>query len=249
MDANGPIRNRIVINLDSPAGQPLARGQSTPRRTPRWLKVLAILGLLVLVILAAVTVGGYLWWRNYQSSPAYSLALMIDAAQRDDMAEFQKRIDEDEIARNMVAAVGQRAAGRYGVAMSGSVQQQIDKLMPSLLPRLKQTIHEEVAKEIKELAGKAAPKPFIVVALAIPSFVTITRQGDTAKASTLLPERALELTMRRDADRWKVTEFDDDVLIQRVVDSVMKEFPPIGGLDLNIPLLKTGRKHSRRNTR
>jgi hypothetical protein len=248
MSENAPMRNRIVINLDSPAS-PSARRQSPAHRTRRWPKVLAILAAFVLVIVVGLAAGGYLWWRHYQSTPAYSLALIIDAAQRDDMTEFQKRIDEDEIAKNMMAAVSQKAAGRYGLAMSGSVQQQIDKLMPSLLPRVKQTIHEEVLKEVKEFAGKTQPKPFIVVALAVPSFVTITSQGDTAKASALLQERALELTMRRDAQRWKVTAFNDDVLIQRVVDSVMKEFPAIGGIDLNIPLLKTGRKHSTRRTR
>ena len=44
--------------------------------------------------------------------------------------------------------------------------------------------------------------------------------------------------MQRDADRWKVTEFKDDVVVQRVVDNVMKELPAIGSIDANSPLLK-----------
>jgi len=52
--------------------------------------------------------------------------------------------------------------------------------------------------------------------------------------------------MRRDGDRWKVVDFKDDVLVQRVVDNVMKELPPIGALDLKIPLLKS-QKPRRRN--
>ena len=44
--------------------------------------------------------------------------------------------------------------------------------------------------------------------------------------------------MQRDADRWKVTEVKDDVLVQRVVDNVMKELPAIGSVDANSPLLK-----------
>ena len=47
-----------------------------------------------------------------------------------------------------------------------------------------------------------------------------------------MSDRTIELTMRRDAERWKVTEFKDDVVVQRVVDSVMKELPAIGSYRL-----------------
>ena len=43
-----------------------------------------------------------------------------------------------------------------------------------------------------------------------------------------------------------VVDFKDDVLVQRVVDSMMKDLPPIGALDLKIPLLKSS-KSRRRN--
>ena len=51
-------------------------------------------------------------------------------------------------------------------------------------------------------------------------------------------ERTIEIGLQRDADRWKVTEFKDDVVVQRVVDNVMKELPAIGPVDSNSPLLK-----------
>ncbi len=243
MNANEPIRNRIVINLDSPAGSRSAHGRIPGGRTRRWPRVLAILAVLVLVVVAVTAIGGYLWWRHYQTTPAYSLTLIIDAAQRNDMPEFEKRIDDDAIARNMIASVSQNAADRYGFALSDSLQQRIDKLLPSLLPRLNRTIHEEVAKEIREVAAKSEPRPFIVLALAVPGFVTITTEGETARASAPIHNRTIELTLRRDAERWKVTEYKDDVVVQRVVDSMMKELPAIGSSDLNIPLLKTpGRK-------
>jgi ATP-dependent Clp protease adapter protein ClpS len=53
-----------------------------------------------------------------------------------------------------------------------------------------------------------------------------------------LSDRTIELTMRRDAETWKVTEVKDDVVVQRVVDNVMKELPAIGSVDANSPLLK-----------
>jgi len=191
--------------------------------------------LLILVVAAA---GGFLWWRNYQTTPAYTLALLIDAAQRNDAAEFSKRINDDEIAKNMVASVSQKAAGRYGLAMNSSVQSQIDKQVPSLLPQLKQTIHDEVVKEIKQVAAKSEPQPFILLLVGVPRLVTVTTEGDIAKVKAPLSDRTIELTMQRDADRWKVTDFKDDVVVQRLVDNVMKELPAIGSIDSNNPLFK-----------
>jgi len=252
MEPNEPIRKRIVINLDAPAGSAMpgvaprgAQMYQAPTKSRRWPKVIAILLVVVCVGVLAAATGGFFWWRHYQTTPAYSLALIIDAAQRNDMASFDKQIDDDAIARNLINDVSQKAAGRYGIALSGSLQKQIDTIMPTLLPRLKNTIHEEVAKEIKEFASKSEPRPFVLVALAIPNLITITTENDKANAKAPMPNRTIELGLQRDGDRWKVIEFKDEVLIQRLVDSVMKDLPAIGGIDLS-PLLKPSRKPARR---
>jgi hypothetical protein len=232
------MRKKIVINLDAPEGGPAPRGRAVGGKRRLWPKVVAILMGLVLIALVAIAAVGFFWWRHYQSTPDYTLTLIMDAAQRNDLAELEKRIDDEEIAKNMVAAVSQKAAGRYGFALNSSIQQRIDGVMPSLLPRLKQTIHDEVVKELKELASKSKPRLFIFFVDTVPSLVKVTTEGDTAKATAAMSDRTIELTMRRDAERWKVIEFKDDLVVQRVVDSVMKELPAIGSIDSNSPLLK-----------
>jgi hypothetical protein len=191
--------------------------------------------------------GCYLWWRSYQSGPAYSVALLVDAAQRNDMPALEGGLDDEAIATNMVANVREKASSRYGVSLSDSLQQRIDGLLPVLLPQMRETIHSEVAKEIKEFSTRAESKPFVVVALAISSFVKITTQGDNAQVVAPLPDRTIEVSLRRDGDRWKVIDFKDDVLVQRIVDGLMKDLPAIGGLDSNIPLPgNRGRRPRRR---
>ncbi|HET9711978.1 MAG TPA: hypothetical protein VFP64_08850 [Pyrinomonadaceae bacterium] len=238
------MRKRIVIDLDAPQGGPAARARVGKRG--RWRRILALLMFVVLVIVLAAVLGGFFGWRYYQSTPAYTLTLMIDAAQRNDPAEFQKRIDDEEIAKNMLASISQKAAGRYGFALNSSIQQRIDTILPTLLPRLQQTIHDEVVKKIKEFAAKSEPRPFIFLVVTVPSLMKVTTEGDTAKATAALSDRTIELTMRRDAERWKVIEFKDDVVVQRVVDSVMKELPAIGTIDPNSPLLKKSARGKRR---
>lgn len=242
------MRKRIVINLDAPSGSAPQRGQVAGGKRRRWPGVLAILfGLFVVGIVVAL-IGGFVWWRYYQSTPTYTLTLMVDAAQRNDAAEFEKRIDSEEIAKNMVATISEKAAGRYGLALSGPIQQQINAVVPSLLPRMKQTIHDEVAKEIKEFASASEPRSFVFLLVTVPSLVKVTTEGDIAKATAAISDRTIELTMKRDAERWRVTEFKDDVVVQRIVDSVMKELPAIGRIDPKSPLLKksTGGKRGRR---
>jgi hypothetical protein len=179
-----------------------------------------------------------------QSSPAVD-ALMIDAAQRNDTAAFDKRIDDEELSKNMVAAASQKAAARYGIALSDKVKMQIDAMMPSLLQQLKPVIHTEVSKQIKDFATKSEPKPFILLVAAVSSLMTITTEGDAAKASASLNDRKFALAMKRGTEGWKVTDFKDDVVVQRIVDDVMKQLPAIGaGLESTNPILKPRKRSS-----
>jgi len=226
------VNKRIVINVEP--------GKTAPvrRKSRRWAKILAVLAIVVVAAIALAAVGGFLWWRHYQSTPAYSLTLLVDAALRSDAPELAKRIDDEELAKNVVANVSQKASERYGVAMNAATQQQIDKAMASLAPRLKQTVHDEVATEIKSIATTSEQKPFLVLLMLVPTVIKITTEGDVAKASSVITNHPFELTMRRDADRWKVIGFNDDTMVQRLVDSVTKELPPLGAVDSNSPLFK-----------
>lgn len=226
----------------SPPGWPPARGKAKKRR---WPKVLGILFTLFVFAVIALAAGGFFLWRYYQGTPSYALSLMIDAAQRNDIPEFEKRLDDDEISKNMVAAVSEKAAARYGIALSDKVKQQIDSAMPSLLQQVKPAIHDEVSKQIKEFASKSEPKPFILLVAAVSSLMTITTEGDSAKASALLNNRRFELALKRGAEGWKVTDFKDDMVVQHIVDNVMKQLPAIGAFEANSPILKPRKRSSR----
>jgi hypothetical protein len=117
--------------------------------------------------------------------------------------------------------------------------------MPSLLPRVKQAVNDELLKSMQALAGASEKRSFITILGAVRSLVTVTEQGDSAKATGTMGGRSIEMTMRRDGNGWKVIDVKDDQLVQRIVDSVMKDLPAIGNIDANSPLLKKSQRRLR----
>ena len=168
----------------------------------------SLLFVLVLVVVAAV--GGFFWWRHYQSTPAYALALLVDAAQRNDVAEFEKLINDDEIAKNMVASVSQKAAARYGLRaqqLSAATDRQHDAFA---VAAVEANDSRRGSEGMQAFAAKSEPRPFILYRWCR-RLMTVTTEGDTAKVKAPMADRTIEFTMRRDADGWKVTDVKDDV--------------------------------------
>jgi hypothetical protein len=230
---------RIVVNIEP--GKAAARQQ--PRR---WARILALVAVFILVVIVLAFAGLFFWWRSYQTSPSYSLALLVQAAQRGDTQETAKLMDDEEIIRNMIGRISQKTSDRYGLAMNTNVKQQLDRMVSTSAPALKQTIHNEVIHEVKELGGDAEPKPFAVLLIMIRSLVRISTEGDVAKAAVNMSNRTFEMMMRRDGDRWKVIGFNDERVVQRVVDNVMKGLPAIGEVEANSPLFKNPGKPRKR---
>ena len=219
-----PRRKRIVINLDR------AGGKGIPSRGRRWRKVAAVLGVIVVAMGILAVAGAYLWWAHYKTTPAYSLALLVDAAQRDDMATVDQQVDTDKIVNDLAAQVAQKAVSRYGSVLSSSARSRMEALINSLLPGVKQTVRDVFAKRVQEISHESENKPFAVVAIGLPYFVNITTKGDTAKIVAALRDRQVELTMERYGERWKVTAIKDDPIVQRIVDELIRDLPAIGQL-------------------
>jgi len=236
-------RRRIVVPIGPPPGSAGARSPKlrfttpgpVPRRKSRAARVLAILGLLLGAFVLALAVGAFLWWQHYQTTPSYSLALLVDAAQRNDMPGVDKIVDTDKIVDHFAGQVMDKAAGRYGGALSGEVSKTIRARVPALLPNIKQQVRDAVAARVKEISAKADQKPFLVVALAIPYFVNVTTDGDKANASASIHDQQVRMDLERSGDVWRVVGVQDEALLQRMVDEVIKDLPAIApGTDSEI---------------
>ena len=221
-------RNRIVIDFDQArAGSP--PGSSGKGRTGSRLgRLLIIIAVVLLLLCGGVAGGGFLWWRHYQNSPAYSLAILTDAAQRNDTATIDSILDTDKVTDDFVSQVRQRATGSASSAIGSVWPTQADSATASLSPKLKQTVHDELVKELHRLTEQAAGKPFILVALAISRFAAIKEENNVAHATVNIKDEHLQLTMQpaTPPGRWRITAVQDDKLATVIADSVKRNLSP-----------------------
>ena len=211
-------RNRIVINLDDP-------NHPRPGRRGRLGKLLLIIGIVLLLIAGGLGVGGYFWWRNFQTSPSYSLAMLVDAVQRNDTPAVDKVLDADKISTDFVAQVREKTTGSLASSLWSS---QTDAATATAAARLKDTIHEQLIKELRELTDVAKGKPLFIVALGIPYFADIKQENNTASATVNIKNEVIKLRMEPVDNRWRIVAVQDEKLAKMVADAVMQNLPGKG---------------------
>ena len=210
-------RNRIVIDLNAP---PPPGGWKRPRRPGRAGRILAIIGVVLLLLLIAVGAGVFFWWQHVKSQPAYTLALLVDAAQRDDRPELERILDLDKISEKFVSDVRSRVSGTS--ILNSIVPSQLDQIVANITPRLKETLREVLPTEIRRVTEPAKGKPVFLVALSAPYFATINQNGASATVDLKFKDEQIQLTMQQVEDRWRVIAIRDDRLTNVIAETAKK---------------------------
>src|SRR5256714_83118 len=212
-------RNRIVINFDNKEA-----GRARPREKSRGgiMRPLLIIAIILVLIVSGLGVGGIFWWRHYQSSPAYSLALLVDATQRNDKQAIDEILDNDKIAADFVSQI------RARVPTSTLWASQIDPAKISLTPKLKETVHDQLIKQLQELTDVAAGKPFVIIALAGARFADIKQEKKTGPGTVSLKDEKIQLTKFAQGDSWRGVAGQDDKLAKMIAQAMIGNLPSNG---------------------
>lgn len=221
-----PRKSRIVVDLDKLEEERRARGGAGgrgPSTRGRASRVLLIVAVAVIAVVAIALLAAILWWRSFQGSPAYSLALLVDAARRDDVRGVETLIDSDQIVTGLVPQVTDKLTG--GVALPEATRRQIDAGVQNLLPRVRETMRDEVKEGVKAVGEQAGDVPFPLLALGVRGASEVSENGEGATVKFTRGEQPVELTMRRDGARWKVTGLRDDELAARIAERVRAAMP------------------------
>ena len=151
--------------------------------------MLSLIALVLVAAVAALAVGGYVWWRGYKSSPAYSLALLVDAAQRDDLRAVDELVDSNQVAENFIPQVAGKIYGaEIPPAQAENLRKQVEALAPQMLPGVRDQIREEIVRVVKEAGARAGGRvPFVLLALGVPRAASEIKEegGDAASAPSI----------------------------------------------------------------
>src|ERR1051326_2312178 len=94
--------------------------------------------------------------------------------------------------------------------------------------KVKETLHDQLVKELERLTDVAAGKPFVVIAFAVPRFADIKQENSTAHVTVTLHDEQIQLTMVQTGDGWRITAVKDDKLARMIAQAMMNNLPSNG---------------------
>jgi uncharacterized membrane protein len=228
-------KSRIVIDVEQARAAAHVAGRGRRRRRPLSIAALVVAGLLVVAL-----VGAYAWWQGYKKGPSYSLALLVDAARHDDVQAVETLIDADRVAQGFVPQVIEKLTGA-GTALPPEARARVAAALPQLLPRVRETVREEIARGMKAATEGVGDTSFVVLALGIPRAAEIKEDGDAATATFAREGKQTELAMQRSGDRWKVVTVKDDDLANDIAGRLAASIPQGPPPPTNQPRRRQGR--------
>jgi hypothetical protein len=219
--------SRIVVDLDqaenkesSAFAEAETRAKKTGKKRSIWRTIFKTVLITLLAILALGGVGGYFYWQNYKKTPAYSLALAVDAARRDDKAALERLVDTDKIVDAFVPQITDKAVELYGRGLPPELIQRMARAAAPLLPAVKDRARAELPRVIREKTKKAENVPFFLVALGASQAIEIREENGVAWVKSTMPDRPLELKMQKNGDVWQIVEVKDDELARKVAEQI-----------------------------
>jgi hypothetical protein len=238
--------SRIVVDLDKVenkesfvSAEPEILTENTGKRRSIWRTIFKTAGLTLLAIVVIGGIAGYFYWQNYKRTPAYSLALAVDAARRDDKVALGKLVDTDKIVDAFVPQITDKAVELYGRGFPPELIQKMARVAAPLLPAVKDRARAELPRVIREKTKKAENVPFFLVALGASQALEIREENGTAWVKSTMPDRPLELKMQRNGDVWQIVEVKDDELARKVAEQIGQQIisAATGGRTEGIPNL------------
>jgi hypothetical protein len=212
-------RSRIVI--DVARAQEEAR-RKKQRRFGRLGRYVSVTALVVAAAILVVLVVAYAWWRSFEKSPAYSVALLVDAAQRDDKQAVESLIDADQIAQGFIPQVINKLTDANS-PVPPQARASLSSALPQLLPRVREGVRDEVAQDLKALSK--GHTSFLLTALAVRAAADVKEQGDRVSVTVKAGDRPIELTLARGGERWKVVNVKDDQVASDIAARLASNIP------------------------
>jgi len=227
--------NRIIVDLNEQHGaNGIATMNPQPKKRGLFFKFVKVTALLLIALIAIGGVGGYLYWQNMKRTPQYSLALLIDAARRNDQAEIDNVVDINAVVDDFVPQITGKAIDMYGRGLPPSTIGKVASVAAPMMPAVKDRAKAELPGKIRERTEKFKFVPMPAIVLGADKYLDISIKGDDAVVKSKQTDRPLEVRMKRNGDRWQVVAVKDDELATQIARQIGQEIIAVaanGGVD------------------
>lgn len=196
-----------------------------------FVRILKVFAILLAVILIIGGISGYFYWRNLKKTPQYSLALLIDAARRDDQQAVDELVDTDAVIDDFVPQITDKAVEIYGRGVAPATINKLAQAAAPFLPALKERARTELPTLIREKTRKFENIPFWAIAVGAGKYLDITQEVDKSFVKSKLPDKPLDVTLKRNGDKWQVIALKDEVLARRIAEKVGQDLISIARKD------------------
>jgi light-regulated signal transduction histidine kinase (bacteriophytochrome) len=193
-----------------------------------------ITGILLAALIVIGGVGGYLYWQSLKRTPQYSLALLIDAARRNDQADIDNVVDINAVVDDFVPQITGKAIDMYGRGLPPSTIGKVASVAAPMMPAVKDRARAELPDKIRERTEKFKYVPMPAIVVGADKYLDISIKGDDAVIKSKQADRPLEVRMKRNGDRWQVVAVKDDELATQIARQIGQEIIAVaanGGVD------------------
>ena len=188
----------------------------------------------LLVSLGAALIAGYFYWRSFEDTPQYSLALLVEAARNGDQAEVDRFVAIDAIVDEFVPQITSKAVELYGRGLPPKTIERVAKVAGPVMPALKDRARAQLPSMIRKKTARFESVPFAAMVLGAERYLDIQPSGDTAVIRSKLPEHSFEVRMQRNGHGWKIVSVRDEALATEIAQKVGQEIIAVatnGGAD------------------
>ena len=179
-----------------------------------------LIAIIVVASLFAVAgVCGFIYYQSLKQTPQYSLALIVDAAKRDDKATVNELIDIESVVDDFMPQIVKKAVELYGRGMPDAVIQKATQIAAPVMPAVKERAKAQIALVIRDRTEQFGDVPFFTMVLGADRYLDVEVNGDTATVKSKT-SRPFVLIMRKSGERWKIVGIRDDQLATDIARSI-----------------------------
>lgn len=215
--------SRLITSIQA-SGEDDETGTSRALERPGGLRrILAITAAILIFITAAVSIFGYAYWNRLKTTPAYSLATLIDAARHDDQATIDLLIDTSSVVDDFIPQITDKAVDIYGRGLPPQSLARVAEVAAPIMPAVKDRARAEVPVLIRRKSKQFENVPFAALVIGADRYLDVEMQGSMALVKSKLPGHSFEVRMAKNGERWQIVGVRDNELAERIAKAVGQE--------------------------